>query len=38
MGDSIDETTNDALGQGDEENQHYSLGSGENDINENKEG
>lgn len=38
MGDSIDETTTDALGQGDEENQHYSLGSGENDINENKEG
>ncbi|HYH15046.1 MAG TPA: hypothetical protein VD794_07495 [Flavisolibacter sp.] len=30
--------THDAMGQGDEENKHYSLGSGENDINENKTG
>jgi hypothetical protein len=34
--DNIDETETDAMGQGDEENKHYSLGSGENDINENK--
>jgi hypothetical protein len=31
-----EETNTEALGQGDEENKHYSLGSGENDINENK--
>lgn len=28
---NIDETTTDALGQGDEENKHYSLGSSDND-------
>jgi len=33
-----EETTREALGQGDEENKHYSLGSGENDSNENKTG
>lgn len=33
-----DETTSDALGQGDEENKLYSLGSGQNDSNENKTG
>jgi hypothetical protein len=33
-----EETNREALGQGDEENKHYSLGSGENDINENKTG
>jgi hypothetical protein len=33
---NVDETGTDALGQGDEENKHYSLGSGENDLNENK--
>jgi hypothetical protein len=32
------DTTSEALGQGDEENKTYSLGSGENDINENKTG
>lgn len=31
---SRDETTTDALGKGDEENKHYSLGSDENDPNE----
>ena len=31
-----DETNTEALGQGDEENKNHSLGSGENDINENK--
>ncbi len=36
MQDIADETTTEALGQGDEENGHYSLGSGENDSNENK--
>lgn len=29
--DQEDETTSDAMGQGDEENQHYSLGSSDND-------
>lgn len=33
---SEDETETDALGQGDEENQHYSLGSADNDLNEQK--
>lgn len=33
-----DETNSEALGQGDEENKHYSLGSGDNDSNENKTG
>jgi hypothetical protein len=32
------DTTHEALGQGDEENKTYSLGSGENDSNENKTG
>jgi hypothetical protein len=32
------DVTHDAMGQGDEENKTYSLGSGENDINENKTG
>ena len=32
----INETRTDALGHGDEENKHFSLGSGENDRNENK--
>ncbi|GAA4323958.1 hypothetical protein [Flaviaesturariibacter amylovorans] len=31
---AADATRTDAMGQGDEENQHYSLGSGENDLNE----
>jgi len=33
---NMDETRTESLGQGDEENKYYSLGSGENDINENK--
>ena len=33
---NTDETGSDAMGQGDEENKHYSLGSEENDGNENK--
>ena len=32
-----DETYSEALGQGDEENKHYSLGSDENDSSENKQ-
>ncbi|MCW3074788.1 MAG: hypothetical protein JWP69_1857 [Flaviaesturariibacter sp.] len=35
-GDMPDETRTDALGQGDEENKSYSLGSDENDNNENR--
>lgn len=31
-----DETNTDALGQGDEENKHFSLGGDENDLNESK--
>ena len=34
LGDVSDDTTKDALGQGDEENKHYSLGSEDNDANE----
>lgn len=33
---SIDETNKEGLGQGDEENKHYSLGSDDNDANENR--
>ena len=33
---NTDETESDALGQGDEENKHYSLGSDDNDNNENR--
>jgi hypothetical protein len=33
---AIDETETDALGHGDEENKHFSLGSDENDLNESK--
>ncbi len=36
MQDTDDGTTTDALGQGDEENGHYSLGSADNDTSENK--
>lgn len=35
---AADETNSESLGQGDEENKHYSLGSGENDSNKNKTG
>ena len=35
-GDMSDDTTSDALGQGDEENKHFSLGGGENEANESR--
>ncbi len=36
LGDVRDETTTEAMGQGDEENKHYSLGGDDNDANESR--